>query len=82
MIVFPDLLASIARKQGIDVPPKSEKYEPSDYPHWHVYLLMQLDAPMPSPTSAADNAAIVAKISIEKIRRITPKELRALGMRA
>lgn len=82
MIAFPDLLARIAQKNGINVPPHSQKYEPSEYPHWHVYLLMQLDAPMPSPTSAADNAALIARIPSEKIRRVTPKELRALGMQA
>lgn len=82
MIAVPTLLAAIAQRHGIKTPPQSESYEPSEYPHWHVYLLMQLDAPMPSPTSAADNAAIVARIPNEKILRITPKELRALGMQA
>jgi hypothetical protein len=82
MIAFPELLAKIAERQGIKVPSHPKEYEPTDFPHWHVYLLMQLDAAMPSPTSAADNAAIVAKIPIEKIQQVTPKELRALGMQA
>lgn len=75
MIAFPMMLMAPAQEAGIKVPPDADDFDRNEYPHFAVFLTMQLGASMPSPTAHWENAKVVAGISEDKIRSITPQDL-------
>lgn len=76
MIAAAFMLVSAAKKAGIKVPPDPENYSIDEYPHWHVYAYMQVGAPMPDSSAHWSNAEVVAAIPNDRIREVTPKQLR------
>lgn len=80
MLAFPEMLVSSAQHAGIRVPDDADKYDPDQYPHWHVYLLVQLGAPIPWAGAVFDNAAIIASISDDEIKTITYNQLIEKGL--
>lgn len=80
MIAFPGMLLAPAEKAGMKFPADPENYDPSEYPHFHVFSIVQLGSPMPTPYSHWTNATIIAAIPEDKIKLITPEELESLGI--
>lgn len=65
---------------GISVPDDVEaKYNPEMYPHWHVYLCMQIGAPMPHPRAHWDNAKIIAGIPAERLKMMSYADIIEAG---
>ena len=79
MIAFPMLLIGPAMEAGMSVPDDPDSEDKDTYPHWFVFLEMQLGRPMPSPNSHWENAKVVAGIPDENIRLVTPEDLDRLG---
>lgn len=75
MYAFPNMLRVPAESAGIEVPEDTEHYKPADFPHWFVYVTMQLGASLPYPNAAFDNAKLIASYDAEKITHVTPKQL-------
>jgi len=80
MIAFPELLVKPAQKAEIKVPKDIKNYDTNDYPHWHVYNVVQLGKPLPNFSAHWYNAKIIAQIPKEKIMSITIDELIELGL--
>ena len=75
MMAFPAMIAPAAEKAGVDLPDDLEEYDPENYPHWHVFSLMQLGESMPYPGVHWNNAKIVADIPKEKLITLTFDDL-------
>lgn len=75
MIAFPAILVRPAEKAGINVPPDIENYDSEEFPHWHVYLLMQIGATIPCPGAHWINADTIAAIPKEKLIYMTYQDL-------
>ena len=70
MIAFAGMLAPA----GMKVPEgdlDEMDYDVEEYPHWHVFCIVQLGASMPSPTSHWDNAKVIAALSDEEIKQVS-----------
>lgn len=80
MIAFAEMLVGPAEKAHIPVPENVEKYDPSAFPHWHVYTLLQLGAPMPYPDAHWNNAEIIAQLTVEEVMTMTAEEFAAAGV--
>ena len=84
MIAVPTMLMAPAIKAGMKVPPEDEvlegRYNPEEYPHFHVFLYVQLGSPMPNPHAHWDNAKLIASISDEEIRTVTGSQLEQKGL--
>ncbi|KKL18081.1 hypothetical protein LCGC14_2479110 [marine sediment metagenome] len=80
MIAFPEILATAAKEAGISVPDDLENYKSEDFPHWDVYVTVQLGAPMPSPTAHWENAKVIAGIPADDIMKVTYEHLQELGL--
>lgn len=80
MFAFPEMLIAPAKNAGINVPDDVNDYDMDKYPHWHVYSLVQLGAPMPWPGAAFDNASLIASLSEEKIKSVTYDDLIDKGL--
>lgn len=76
MIAAAFMLVQPAKKAGIKVPPDPETYDVDEYPHWHAYIVMQVGAPMPDPSAHWSNAEVIATVPDDRIREVTPKQLR------
>lgn len=74
------MVAKTARDAGIDVPPDPEKYDADLFPHWHVYLAVQIGRQIDDYASVSENAKIISKISVEEIRAVTFADLIAKGV--
>ena len=93
MIANVGLLTGPAKEGGIKFPPTPEErgegthiddylleFDANEYPHWAVYLNIQLGRPMPTPHAHWDNAQIIGTIPEERIREITLEDLENLGI--
>lgn len=85
MIAFPEMLVGPAEQAGMKVPLHEGKhdldnFDSNKYPHFRVYLSVQLGASMPSWSSHWANAVLVAAISEDKIRTITYDQLLEMGL--
>lgn len=79
MIAFAFLLEQPAKDAGIKVPSDIENYDRNEFPHWFVYTKMQLGRPMASADSHWFNAKVVAGVSEDEIRTVTPTMLYERG---
>ena len=79
MIAIPEMLVEPANQAGIKVPEDIDNYNPDEFPHWHVFLNVQIGISCPYPGCHWDNAEVSAKIEEYKIRNIRVSELIALG---
>jgi hypothetical protein len=80
VIAFPGMLVAAAEKAGIKVPPNPEEFDSTEYPHWDVFLKVQIGAPMPSWTAHWDNAQLIGSLSDEEIKTITYQQLLDKGL--
>lgn len=80
MIAFPSLLVEPARQAGISVPEDVDNYNPMEYKRWHLYMIVQLGASMPSPGSHWNNARVIAAIPEDELMTIAFGELVELGL--
>lgn len=79
MIGFAAMLVSYAKAGGIKVPSDPENYDKNKFPHWHVYVCMQLGASIPYSSALVENARIIANLSNKKINKVTYQDLKSLG---
>lgn len=73
-----EMVITAAKKAGISIPNHPddlEGYKAETYPHWHVYTLLQLNAPLPYSGVHFSNARVVASIPENKIVTFTLKNL-------
>lgn len=73
------MLINSAKEAGIKVPADPDNYDAHEFPHFHVFCVMQLGKPMPHTDSVWTNAKVVASVADDQIKTITPPELLALG---
>ena len=85
MIAFAGLLCNPAEKAGIKVPENME-FDGSNlddfretHPHFFVYAMMQLGAPLPDADSHWRNAKVIAAVSDDEITKVTPVDLQERG---
>lgn len=71
MIQRPETLIDVAGEAGIQVPADIHNYKSSEFPHWHVFCMAQMDRPMPKPDSHVRNAKIIAAITPEEIAQLS-----------
>lgn len=79
MVAFPGMLIGPAQRANIKVPDDPNNYDENEYPHFFVFCQMQLGRSMPNPTSHWNNAAIIAKISDDEIRRVSYNDIINMG---
>ena len=82
MIGFPEMLIGPAEQAGMATPEDAEDYDANSFPHWHVYLSVQLGTGLPYPSAHWDNARVVASIPEDRIRKVTMADLFAAGFTA
>lgn len=83
MIAFPGMLVAAAEKAGMKIPPNPDNYfdVANEFPHFAVFCNAQLGRPMNPMSVHWDNAKVIAKIPLNKIKTITLKELEKRGFR-
>lgn len=80
MITFPGMLIAPAKEAGMKVPDHLyDDFNPNQFPHFQVFLILQLGRKMPSPDSHWRNAKIIASIPNDRIMGITGSEIQDLG---
>lgn len=79
MIAFPSMLVQAAVLANISIPPYLDKYEMSEFPHWHTFCVMQLCRPTRYAGEHWDNAKIIASIPADKVLKTSLGELMELG---
>ncbi len=80
MIAFPGMLVEPAKQAGMKVPEDPDNFNPDEYPHWNIYLTVQIGAPLPNWTAHWDNAKVVAALTEEQCKTITYKEILEMGL--
>ena len=75
MMAFPKMLVPSAERAGMKVPPDPDNYTKKEYPHFWVFAVCQLGAPMPYPGVVWDNAQVVAGLSDDEILEISYEQL-------
>jgi hypothetical protein len=80
MIAFAGMLLSPAKEAGMKIPDDADDFDPAEFPHFDVYLKVQLGAAMPSMSSHWNNAKLIAGLSDEKIKTITYAEILEEGL--
>lgn len=78
MIAFASMLLAPAQEAGMKVPEDADDFDGAEYPHFQVYLNVQLGSSLPYPSAHWDNAQVIAELSEEKILTITFEELSPL----
>lgn len=79
MMAFPSMLVDAAKKAKMSVPKDPDSFDANKYPHFHVFCQVQLCRPI-KWGEHWENAEIIAKISNDKIKKITLCELLDLGL--
>lgn len=79
MIAFPGMLIMPAEKAGMKVPIDADDFDPKAFPHFDVFIKVQVGAPMPYWSAHWDNAKLIAKLSDEEIKIITYDQLLEKG---
>lgn len=82
MVGFPGMLTAPAEEAGMKVPSDPENFNPNEFPHFHVFCILQLGTSMPNPTAHWDNAKVIAKIPQEQIFSVTPAQVIEMGFQA
>ena len=80
MIAMPAMLVNPALDAGINVPEDLEDYDPERFPHWYVFNMVQLGAPMPDANSHFANAKVIASVTDEDITKVTHHDLENMGV--
>lgn len=69
--LLPATLVSVAKRNGISVPPDINAFEKKDYLHWWTFVSFQLYTHIPSGDALEFNAKAVSAIPAEKLEGIT-----------
>lgn len=75
----PHTLVPMAKAAGINLPPNLEKFDPYDFPRWHIFLTAQLGRNPPSALDVWNNARVIAEIPGEQLATTTHQSLRDAG---
>jgi len=81
VIAFPSMLVDPAEAAGIAVPPDPDSFDEEEFPHFHVFIAIQLGRPVLCPNDVWSNAEVIAQLDRERIRQVTRKDLEALDLR-
>lgn len=78
---FPGMLTRFAQEAGIALPEEDvdDGFDKEAYPHFTVFANTCLGKAM-SDSTLANNASIIAKIPVDKIKKVTLRRLRAMGV--
>ena len=76
---FPKMFANHIMDSDLKQPQDFDNYNPEEYPHFHVFMLLHLANPIDVMT-LKDNANIIAKVSDEEIKNITIEQLFNMGL--
>ena len=79
IMMFPEMLASVASATNMKVPEDCDNYKPGDFPHFQVFCNIQLGREF-SHGEHFNNAEIISKISDDEIRNVTLEDLIELGI--
>ena len=74
------MLIAPAKEAGMKVPPNAEDFKHADFPHFAVYVGIQLGRQLPYPTAHWDNAKMIAAVPEDKIFDVTFDQLVADGL--
>lgn len=81
MIAFPEMLVPLAQGVGMAVPDDVTSFDANKYPHFYVYMMIQIGSPINFRRSShIENARIIAEIPENKIREVSVADLRAMGV--
>lgn len=83
MLIFASFIARAAREAGMKTPTfehKKEEWDEDEFPHFAVFCKIQLGRSMSSPSQHWENAKIIAAIPDDMIRKVTLKDLLAMGV--
>lgn len=83
MIAFDFMLIPAAKEAGMKTPSEEQierqNFDKAEYPHWHVYCMLQLGRRMPSAQSHFENAQIIAAIPDNQIRMVNFSDIENRG---
>lgn len=82
MMAFPGMISEAAIAAGMKVPddPDNTDFEAvkEQYPHWFVYCCLQLGRSV-TWGNHWENAKIIARVPLEKLKKMTEADFYALG---
>ena len=73
-------LVNPAMEASMKMPNDIHNYNPDEFPHWHVFVNIQIGRVMTYSSSHFLNAKIIAGIEDEDIMHITLRELEKRGL--
>lgn len=76
---FAEMFKNHIDDSNLKMPENFEEYDPEEYPHFHVFMIMHLGQ-LIEISALKDNANIISAISDEDIKKITPEDLFNLGL--
>lgn len=79
MFMFPGMFYNHIKDSKLKMPENFEKYNPEDYPHFHVFMLTHLGQPL-DIAALEDNANIIAEISEDNIKSVSFDDLLEMGI--
>ena len=71
MMAFATMLVPAASAAGMTVPDDPEDFNADEFPHFHVFCVLQLGKPMRTPGECWENAKVIAGIPGDLICHIT-----------
>ncbi len=80
MMVFPEMLIPAAQEAGMSCPPNADDFKPEEFPHFHVFCVIQLGRAM-EWTEHWDNAEALTAIPESEIKTLTLNDLLERGLR-
>lgn len=79
MFCFRGMFRPHIENSKLKMPENFDEYNPEEYPYFHVFMLMHLARPI-DIAALESNANIIASISEEDIKTVTPKDLFDMGV--
>jgi hypothetical protein len=76
---FAGMLNNHIKDSKLKLPVDFEKYNPEEYPHFHVFQLLHVGCPIDVST-LEDNANVIASIPVEDIKKVTLEQLVGKGL--
>lgn len=80
MIAFPKMLVQAAEKAGMKVPPDADNFDPEDFPHFHVFCVLQLARSVAYHGEHWHNAEVIAKVPVDRLKTMTLEDFLAEGL--
>lgn len=80
MMVFPSMLVGAAEKAGMKVPPDTDKFDKTEFPHFAVFCTLQLARPIRVPGEHWGNAKIIVAVPDDQIMKLTLADFLARGL--